>query len=107
MTGETHSNDDSDFLDDDFVVENLVDDNDELEKLFDQTEEQDEIVAGEASEEHDVLASGEDEDELLFRDHTQGLVASETFESPGFEEQAASGWDGELSLIHISEPTET
>lgn len=96
MTGETHSNDDSDFLDDDFVIENLVDEHDELENLFDPPSEQDENGAEDPSEEHDVLASGDDEDALLFRDHTQGLVTTENFEPANFDEEGPSSWDGEL-----------
>lgn len=107
MTGDSHSNDDSDFLDDDFVVEDIVGKNDDLEDLFD------EPAAGPADSEgnatdSDAAASGDpDEDDLLFSDHTEGIEPTEEFQKPTFAEDGDSQWDGErLDLESVGVPAE-
>ena len=90
MTGDTHNNDDSDFLDEDFVVEDIVGKNDDLEDLFDEPAQP---AAEDPAEKAD---EDKDEDDLLFTDHTEGLDAEEQFQKPTFAEDGDSEWNGEL-----------
>lgn len=90
MTGDTHNNDDSDFLDEDFVVEDIVGKNDDLEDLFD------EPAQPAAEDPADKADEDKDEDDLLFTDHTEGLDAEEQFQKPTFAEDGDSEWNGEL-----------
>lgn len=106
MTGDSHSNDDADFLDEDFVVEDLVGKNDDLEDLFDEPAP---VEQDSAAEDADAASDAEpDEDDMLFSDHTQGLEASEEFQKPTFDEDGDSQWDGDkLDLESVGVPDTT
>jgi len=91
MSGDSHPNDDADFLDEDFVVEDLGGKNDDLEDLFDApTNKQD------AADDDEQEGAEPDSDDLLFTDHTQGIDPSENFEGrEAFAEDSEARWDGE------------
>jgi len=111
MTGDSHSNDDSDFLDDDFVVEDLVADNEELEDLFETPAPaagDSKAPAAEAASKESVAGEAPapaDEEDLLFSDHTEGLAPTEEFQKPTFAEDGPTEWDGsELDLESVGVP---
>lgn len=108
MTGDSHSNDDADFLDEDFVIEDIVGKNDDLEDLFDEPAH----PVTESSDDADLVDEHEpgdpDEDDLLFSDHTEGIMPSEEFVKPVFAEEASTEWDGEeLDLESVGVPDMT
>ncbi|HEB51763.1 MAG TPA: hypothetical protein ENI87_00770, partial [bacterium] len=84
MSGDSHTNADDDFLDEDFVVEDLSSDSDDLEDLFE-----------EAAEEPAEPIAEPAEDDLLFADHTEGLDDEIEFPKATFAEDGESAWDGE------------
>jgi len=107
MTGDSHSNDDSDFLDDDFVVEDIVGKNDDLEDLFDEPAAEPADSEGNASDSEAAASGEDDEDDLLFSDHTEGIEASEEFQKPTFAEDGDTQWDGEkLDLESVGVPAD-
>lgn len=84
MTGESHRDDTDDFLDDDFVIEDIVPKNEDLEQLF-------EMPDGPAAK---AKPADPDAEDMLFT-APEADGASETFSSgPEFAESAASSWDG-------------
>jgi hypothetical protein len=86
MSGDSQRSEDPDFLDDDFVIEDLAGKQEDLEQLF-TTPAQSAPVSPDAPP---------DADDLLFTDHTQGLSPSEQFQGrTPFAEQAPSQWDGQ------------
>lgn len=102
MSGASERNDD-DFLDDDFVIEDLAGKNDDLDQLFTAPPAKPARPAGAPP------ADGEaDADDLLFTDHTQGLRPSEEFAGrTPFHEQSASQWTGDgLELEEVGVPPE-
>ena len=106
MTGDSHSNDDADFLVEDFVIEDVVGKNDDLEDLFDEpTHPRSDSVAAAAS---DDATAEPDADDLLFSDHSEGIQPSEEFHKPVFAEDASSEWSGEeLDLESVGVPDAT
>lgn len=117
MSGDIHDSDDADFLDEDFVVEDIAGKNEDLEDLFvapgpgSAPAAQAAPAAREAEVRGDdvppdgpsdapgddaAVAATPDEEDMLFTDHTVGIDPSERFgERPGFAEQASSEWNGE------------
>lgn len=125
MSGDMHDADDADFLDEDFVVEDIAGKNEDLEDLFvapgpapassapggadaDERSAADPDADGSAvpgvtpaasagDGAHEGAAdAGADEEDMLFTDHTVGLDPSERFgERPGFAEEAHTGWSGD------------
>ena len=98
MSGDSHNNDDADFLDEDFVVEDLTGKNEDLEDLFDKPAPQ---ADADAAEDADP-----DSDDMLFTDHTEGLEPSEQFQGrEQFAEDSEAQWEsGELDLEDEVEP---
>lgn len=96
MSGDSHR-DDPDFLDDDFVIEDLAGKNDDLDQLF--TTPAGKPAARDAN-------APPDEDDVLFTDHTEGLQPSEQFQGRAqFAEDGASTWSGEnLELDEVGVP---
>lgn len=88
MTGEKKRDDDPDFLDDDFVVEDIAGKGEDLDNLFDMPGKPKKAApAGSPSAENDP-------DDVLFTDDTKGLDPS--FEgTPQFAEGGTSTWSGE------------
>ena len=85
MTGEKKRDDDSDFLDDDFIVEDLGGKGEDLDKLFDMP-----------AKPKKAPAAGDptDPDDVLFTDDTKGL--DQSFEgTPQFAEGGPSTWNGD------------
>jgi hypothetical protein len=85
MTGEKKRDDDSDFLDDDFIVEDLGGKGEDLDKLFDMP-----------AKPKKAPAAGDptDPDDVLFTDDTKGL--DQSFEgTPQFAESGPSTWNGD------------
>jgi hypothetical protein len=106
MTGDTHNNDDADFLDEDFVVEDIVGKNDDLEDLFDEPAQPEAEDLAAADDPADKADADKDEDDLLFTDHTEGLDAEEPFQKPTFAEDGESQWSGEeLDLESVGDDT--
>lgn len=103
MSGASERNDD-DFLDDDFVIEDLAGKNDDLDQLFTAPPAKPARPAG-AGADDGVEA---DADDLLFTDHTQGLRPSEEFAGrQPFREESASQWTGDgLELEEVGVPPE-
>ena len=101
MTGDSHSNDDADFLDEDFVIDDLVSTSDELEDLFDEPAHPADGSALEDKESVEPLAPEPDEDDLLFADHTEGIKASEEFQKPVFIEDGGNDCDGDICDFEI------
>ncbi|MBL8754193.1 MAG: hypothetical protein JNK15_12905 [Planctomycetes bacterium] len=101
MSGEQARNDDTDFPDDDFVIEDLAGKGDDLDQLFATPPAK---PAGTPAAPADAAAV--DSDDLLFTDHTQGLRPSQSFQGkPGFDETTPSTWRGEeLVLDEAGEP---
>jgi hypothetical protein len=111
MTGDSHSNDESDFLEDEFVVEDLVSDQDELEDLFEEPAPAGTDLKGkepaDARDESPANVNGDDvgEDDLLFADHSEGSASSDDFPKATFAEGAATDWDGsDLDLESVGVP---
>jgi hypothetical protein len=96
MTGDSQRQDD-DFLDDDFVIEDIAGKNDELEQLF---------TTPAVAKRPGATESVQDADDLLFTDHTQGLNPSEKFQGgPSFGETNNTQWNGEsLELDEVGVP---
>ena len=97
MSGESKRSDDPDFLDDDFVIEDLAGKQEDLEQLFTAP-----VVP--------VVPAPDqppDSDDLLFTDHTEGLQPSESFSSnKTFGETAPSQWTDEgLDLESVGVPS--
>lgn len=92
MSGESQRDDDPDFLDDDFIIEDLAAKNEELDSLFEQPE-------GGAAPNAPAETDAED---LLFTDHSRAPV----FEGrQQFAEGQNSDWDGEkLDLESMETP---
>lgn len=89
MSGDSQRDDDPDFLEDDFVVEDLAGKNDDLEQLFDAPG-----IPGPATP--PAPGAAPDSEDVLFTDHTLGVEASESFQGgEGFAENAASTWRGD------------
>lgn len=103
MSGASERNDD-DFLDDDFVIEDLAGKNDDLDQLFTAPPAKPARPAGAPPAE----GAEADADDLLFTDHTQGLRPSEEFAGrTPFHEQSASQWTGDgLELEEVGVPPE-
>ncbi len=95
MTGDSHSNYDTDFLDEDFVIDDLVSANDDLEDLFDEPAHPEDDSALEDTKSVEPPAPDLDEDDLLFADHTEGTEASEEFKTPVFVEAGGNDLDGD------------
>lgn len=95
MTGDSHSNDDADFLDEDFVIEDLVCTNDDLEDLFDESAHPEDGSAPDDKQSVEPPAPGLHEDYLLFADHTEGIEASGESKKPLFVEDGVNDWDGD------------
>ncbi|MBX3463085.1 MAG: hypothetical protein KF830_07930 [Planctomycetes bacterium] len=91
MTGESARDDHDDFLDDDFVIEDIAPKNEDLDRLF----ELPPGLAGAAAP-----AAAPDADDLLFTAPPADQPASETFAGrTQFADGAASDWNGdELEL---------
>ena len=107
MTGDSHSNEDADFLDEDFVVEDLVGKNDDLEDLFDEPRHPRDDSAAKAKEEDpdEDSAKNPDEDDILFTDHSEDIEATEEFQKPVFAEDGVNEWDGDhLDLESVGVP---
>ena len=107
MTGDSHSNEDADFLDEDFVVEDLVGKNDDLEDLFDEPRHPRDDSAAKAKEEEadEDSAKNPDEDDILFTDHSEDIEATEEFQKPVFAEDGVNEWDGDhLDLESVGVP---
>ncbi|MCA8966185.1 MAG: hypothetical protein KDC48_14975, partial [Planctomycetes bacterium] len=101
MSGDTHPDDDADFLDEDFVVEDLSQGRD-LDELFDEPAPAGEPAAAADGQEAEAHA---DADDLLFTDHTAKLAGDTPWQRDGFHEQADSNWDGEnLDLESVGVP---
>ncbi|MGB3967783.1 MAG: hypothetical protein WBO45_13710, partial [Planctomycetota bacterium] len=96
MSGDRQRDDDPDFLDDDFVIEDLGSKGDDLGRLF-------EPGVDPAAPRP---AGADDTDDLLFQDHSQGLEPSEQFGAgPGFAEDGRSEWRGDdLDLGEVGVP---
>ncbi|MFT4840064.1 MAG: hypothetical protein ACI8UD_001184 [Planctomycetota bacterium] len=116
MTDSSHSNDDADFLDEDFVIEDLVGKNDDLEDLFDEpahpehdsTDVDEEFDAEAVAETAEQPAPEPDEDDMLFSDHTEGSEEPDEFEKPVFAEDGTNDWDGDnLDLESVGVPGTT
>ncbi|MGK0156792.1 MAG: hypothetical protein ACI9SE_003764 [Neolewinella sp.] len=116
MTDSSHSNDDADFLDEDFVIEDLVGKNDDLEDLFDEpahpeddsTAVDEEVDAEAVAETAEQPAPEPDEDDMLFSDHTEGIEEPDLFEKPVFAEDGTNDWDGDnLDLESVGVPGTT
>lgn len=115
MSGD-HARNDDDFLDDDFVIEDLAGKNDDLERLFQAGNPADAAAAPApgtpakpGAAKPDKLASGAapaDADDVLFDDHTRGLNPSERFQGgDAFAEEGKSNWRGEgLELDEVGVP---
>jgi len=103
MSGASERNDD-DFLDDDFVIEDLAGKNDDLDQLFTAPPAKPARPAGAPPAD----GSEADADDLLFTDHTQGLRPSEQFAGrTPFHEESASQWTGDgLELEEVGVPPE-
>jgi hypothetical protein len=85
MTGEKKRDDDSDFLDDDFIVEDIAGKDGDLDTLFDMPGKPKKAPAG---------GPPESPDDVLFTDDTKGL--DQSFEStPQFAEAGPSTWNGD------------
>lgn len=103
MSGASERNDD-DFLDDDFVIEDLAGKNDDLDQLFTAPPAKSARPAG--------TPAGDgvepDADDVLFTDHTQGLRPSEEFAARApFREDTPSQWSGDgLELEEVGVPQE-
>ncbi|MGC3970487.1 MAG: hypothetical protein QM775_25065 [Pirellulales bacterium] len=88
MSGDSQRNDDNDFLDDDFVVEDLAGKNDDLEQLFDDPRQ----LRAKAGEPTGVP----DSDDVLFTDHSAGLEGKAQFAGrEPFDERAGTTWQGD------------
>lgn len=96
MTGDSQRQDD-DFLDDDFVIEDIAGKNDDLDQLF---------TTPAAAKKPGAAEPEPDADDLLFTDHTQGLNPSEKFQGgPPFGEANKTQWNGEsLELDEVGVP---
>jgi hypothetical protein len=107
MSGDSQPNDDSEFLDDDFVLEDVTQKGDDLDQLF--ATPQAPAPAVPRADLPRPATPPADADEVLFTDHTAGLLPSERFQ-PGsaFDEAATSKWSGdqlELDAIGVPEPS--
>ncbi len=105
MSGDSKNNDDPDFLDDDFVIDDIANKGDDLDQLF-----VDPAAAANAAKAANAAAAATntgDADDTLFTDHTQGLHPSERFSGGGaFAENGPSAWSGEeleLDTVGISD----
>lgn len=100
MTGDSQRQDD-DFLDDDFIIEDIAGKNDDLDQLF--------TTPAAATKKPGPTAPEPDADDVLFTDHTQGLNPSEKFQGgPPFGEAGKTQWNGDsLELDEVGVPGET
>jgi len=81
MSGENQRDQESDFLDDDFIIEDLAAKNDDLDSLFEETPAAPTTATGDP-----------DAEDVLFTDHSR----PPTFEGkPQFAEDDKSSWDGQ------------
>ncbi|MBL9078015.1 MAG: hypothetical protein JNL08_10960 [Planctomycetes bacterium] len=101
MTGESQRDDNDDFLDDDFVIEDIAPKNEDLETLFE---------VPEGTKAKPPAAGGlPDEEDVLF-EAPKVERTSETFQGgPEFAEATAQGWDGskldlEAEAVGVPEP---
>jgi hypothetical protein len=86
MTAESERDDHDDFLDDDFVIEDIAPKNDDLDRLFESP------AAGERTVGKPADADAED---VLFATPEAGAASGETFQGgPQFAEAGAAQWDG-------------
>lgn len=97
MTGDSQRQDD-DFLDDDFIIEDIAGKNDDLDQLF--------TTPAAAAKKPGAAAPEQDADDVLFTDHTQGLNPSEKFQGgPPFGEANKTQWNGDsLELDEVGVP---
>lgn len=97
MTGDSQRQDD-DFLDDDFIIEDIAGKNDDLDQLF--------TTPAAAKNKAGAAAPEQDADDVLFTDHTQGLNPSERFQGgPPFGEASKTQWNGDsLELDEVGVP---
>ncbi|MCB9878667.1 MAG: hypothetical protein H6835_13800 [Planctomycetes bacterium] len=103
MSGDTHPDDDADFLDEDFVVEDIGQGR-ELDDLFDESAPA-EPPAGSSATRDAAGGDAADEDDLLFTDHTAQLDDEPAWQRGAFDEQGQSSWDGEpLDLESVGVP---
>ncbi|MBL8730269.1 MAG: hypothetical protein JNM25_17760 [Planctomycetes bacterium] len=88
MTGESQRDDDNDdFLDDDFVIEDIAPKNEDLDRLF-------ETPPGHSKA--GAAAAEPDAEDVLFAEPELGYAAPTTFQGgPEFAEGAAGTWDGD------------
>lgn len=85
MTGESQRDDNDDFLDDDFVIEDIAPKNDDLDRLFETPPEHGKAAAAGEPDAEDVLFAEPKVDE-----------PSATFQGgPQFAEQSGGAWDGD------------
>ena len=104
MSGDSQRSEDPDFLDDDFVIEDIAGKNDDLDQLFTAPGVPAATPKNPAAAPSD--AGGADADDLLFTDHTQGLQPTEKFVGGrAFGEGERSAWSGEnLELDEVGVP---
>jgi hypothetical protein len=100
MSGDAKRNDEPDFLDDDFVVEDLAGKNDDLEQLF-----EDPAAANPRAAQ---AGAAPDSDDVLFTDHSADVKASEQF-APGsaFAEDGKSTWQGDQLELDSDRPAKS
>ncbi len=103
MSGESKRDDDPDFLDDDFIVEDIAGKTEDLDQLFEGPSPAGSAAARPKSP---PLPGAQDAEDLLFTDHTQGLEASSNFQGgPQFAEATQSHWSGDgLDLEEVGVP---
>jgi hypothetical protein len=100
MSGDSQRADEPDFLDDDFVIEDLAAKGDDLEQLFEEP-------AAAARPQPAKPAGEPDSDDVLFTDHTPRTEPSEKFQSERtFAEDAKSAWQGENLELDEDAPTD-
>lgn len=102
MSGDQRSDDDPDFLDDEFVVEGLSDNEpqDDLDQLL--------ALPPQAAPAAPTPAPADEAAaEELFADHSAGLTPSESFgaDQPQFAENAPSNWNG--NELELDDPSTT
>ncbi|MEO6593921.1 MAG: hypothetical protein ABIP94_04125 [Planctomycetota bacterium] len=99
MSGESQPDAEPDFLDDDFILEDIAAKNEGLDQLFEMPD---------IAKAKPAASSEPDSDDMLFTDHSQGVVPTEKFEGGrAFSETERSGWTGDgLDLEAVGVPTE-
>ena len=109
MSGENQRDDDPDFLDDDFIIEDIAAKNEELDSLFEAPPAPAPSADPDAPPAKPLAATdaagvAPDAEDLLFTDHSR----EPKFEGkPQFAEEEASTWDGQgldLGALHEGDP---